>query len=823
MAAISYDKYKISLNLDSAKNQGLRTGDIVRRQFFTGSKVVYSLMCVLDYGVDEVFVDVENADGSKTKAKKTQPWFIGALLDGDAPKSGELLDFARVTSLFDTNRSGALYLTASDEYSPFMDIIDGIGRNCSLCWPEGKEVPGAPDSKSQYCVKGVGVSVAYQPSQAEYNRLCKITRLAVSTGFAGLKQEFYEYLDNTQRLVVSYRIKGPSKTFKASVGYQSRSDSDEIAGNRTDGIVDVEVTGDWQYKVHVISIENSGRHLRDFRLNLSNLSVGEEVVIADFNIIRLSSLVNFGDASKTRIGRLDGVVDPVYGRLSGYGAYLQKLFASKSVCISGTLTAGDENGFAATFYAGKIHKNAFINSLDISFKTAVTKDSTLINPTGIGSVYTSTGAVSMRAQTSQWCSDKIGKRYCFSCWVYTKTECQIAFKQNETIVGTASLLSSETHQWRRIHCVFDLSEPSNNDDVWLSLCPSFTLNPDDQGAEERFYITAPQLESGDSVTQYQATDDTLSYTEDYGAWFNRGGIGGTIQNPLLRLNYDGKGGIASRINGSGDRPSFALNQDGSGHIAKGNILWKESGDVEFGENVKLSWTNFSPETQDRVTTKSIKIIGPDSFSLLGDKATENQCYSPESIELTIYETNIDNPEYRKWYYQDGDGGYQLLCEGVSAIITPDGPYWENDERPLAIKCVVKHNQIEYADTITIKKQFVGGYTVEVTSVQGVSFKNGVCETTLIANVYYQGKLVAPEYVKQNFVFTWKKYHLPDLDHEAQGWWTEKKDGNGNVVQQEIDRTQSQITVNYDISGRDLYICELSTLYGFIYNWPIIFA
>ena len=52
-------------------------------------------------------------------------------------------------------------------------------------------------------------------------------------------------------------------------------------------------------------------------------------------------------------------------------------------------------------------------------------------------------------------------------------------------------------------------------------------------------LSAPQLEAGKSVTPYQATDEALSYTDDYGAWFNKGGIGGTIQNPLLRLNEDG--------------------------------------------------------------------------------------------------------------------------------------------------------------------------------------------------------------------------------------------------------------------------------------------
>jgi len=79
------------------------------------------------------------------------------------------------------------------------------------------------------------------------------------------------------------------------------------------------------------------------------------------------------------------------------------------------------------------------------------------------------------------------------------------------------------------------------------------------------YLSAPQLEKGDKATQYQATDSQLNYTDDYGAWFARGGIGGTIQNPLLQLNYDGEGSIGTRTK------SIELKQDGSGHLAQENI------------------------------------------------------------------------------------------------------------------------------------------------------------------------------------------------------------------------------------------------------------
>ena len=52
MAIHNYKKYQILLHADSKKTQGLKTGDIVRRQYFDGSNIVYSLMCVLDYGTE---------------------------------------------------------------------------------------------------------------------------------------------------------------------------------------------------------------------------------------------------------------------------------------------------------------------------------------------------------------------------------------------------------------------------------------------------------------------------------------------------------------------------------------------------------------------------------------------------------------------------------------------------------------------------------------------------------------------------------------------------------------------------------------------------
>ena len=111
MSVFRYPTYKIRIAPDSQKTQGLQAGDIIRRQYAERERTVYSLMCVTETGTELV-------------GDKDAPYFIGALLDGDEPQGGELLDFVRITNLFDTARSGALYLTASDSDSPYMDVID---------------------------------------------------------------------------------------------------------------------------------------------------------------------------------------------------------------------------------------------------------------------------------------------------------------------------------------------------------------------------------------------------------------------------------------------------------------------------------------------------------------------------------------------------------------------------------------------------------------------------------------------------------------------------------------------------------------------------
>ena len=152
---------------------------------------------------------------------------------------------------------------------------------------------------------------------------------------------------------------------------------------------------------------------------------------------------------------------------------------------------------------------------------------------------------------------------------------------------------------------------------------------------------------------------------------------------------------------------------------------------------------------------------------------------------------------------------------------PYADYWNNSQT-LTVRCSVTINDVEYADIFTIKRQYIVGYSLEIISSQGTSMKNGTCQTILTANVYYQGKLVDPEYVAENYTFLWTKYHLPDTENPVLGWADEMVDVDGNVIRPAIDTSQQSITLNCAITGQDFYVCELLNGNMFPYEFPLIF-
>lgn len=553
MAAYKYNRYKILISPDSKKMQGLQVGDVVRRNYFDKPNLIYSLMVVLETGIDII--------GGKDSA-----YFIGALLEGDEPKSGELLDFVRVTSLVNTQRTGALYLTASDSESPFMDVIDGMGMDSSLCFPimQGGNSEIA-DKRKYACFGEKYLYTDYYPSENDIKRIYSMVWNGIKEGTVsfGLKQSLGLPLKNPMRVVVSFRVKASSNlsNVRVQLGYTD--------GKEIDGFDVINIGTAWEYKLFVVSIDYPSQYQRSFSIDLTNHLVEDKAScrIADLNIILQSDISTFANATKVRVGKLTGVVDPVFGVLEGYGAYFQNMYATKNVNIAGTLTAGDENGFSSTFYVGKIHKNVILNSIACEFEgnnVSITDD---VTPVGIGRVCKLGKDSALKAQTVEWRKSHLNQMFCFSIWVKASEESTIYIYQDWYMICSFKI---EAHKdWKRYHAPFLIQDAEGYPFLYMRIGSSTT----------QIMVSAPQLEAGNLPSQNQPTDGTLSVVEDYGAWFSKGGIGGTIQNPLLKLNENGS--ISSRDN------SFVINPDGTGHFASGRFKWTK--DTIILQDVTIRW------------------------------------------------------------------------------------------------------------------------------------------------------------------------------------------------------------------------------------------
>ena len=224
MSLFNYDKYKILIDPESKKVQGLQTGDVVRRQYYDGQNLIYSLMIVLQTGVDTLI----GKDGKELRS----PYFVGALIDGDEPQSGELLDFARMTNLFNVDRTGALYMTASDSNAPYLDIIDAIAIENSLCYPYMDGGVANEADSQKYAAAGMEfLTTQYIKSVQDVYRIFRIKRNAVINSghqIIGFKQTLEKKVSNPQRIVISYKIRAsrPLSGVELRLGYTNEREID---------------------------------------------------------------------------------------------------------------------------------------------------------------------------------------------------------------------------------------------------------------------------------------------------------------------------------------------------------------------------------------------------------------------------------------------------------------------------------------------------------------------------------------------------------------------------------------------------------------------
>lgn len=780
MALFEYDKYKISVGSDSKKTQGLKVGDIVRRQYFDGSNQIYTLMCVLEVG--------KELNGSKDSS-----YFIGALLEGSPPQTQELLDFVRVTNMHDCDRSGALYLTASDSEAPFMDVIDEVAKNASLSYPEKVEFGTNVDSASSYSLSGSGFSYEFTENTNGVGRVLKIVRDATTFKVFRLRQKSTVYLKSGELIAVSFKARS-TQDLQLSVSFGDSADAVAY------GSTDIQLSADWKYYFLCFTINDTSRRERELKIESVSSQPWTIVEFGDFNIVPVSAISHFATSSMIRIGKLNGVSDSVFGELNGYGLYAQQIYASKAVNVSGTITAGDENGFGSTFYAGRIHRNAFINSLSPMSEGEISMADDVTPPTGVGLVVRVVGETKFIAQSLQWANEHLDEVMTMSLWVRSDVSQSIDVMVGNVSAGAIVVLEEEVGRWKRVSFTVRCSVDNDANNYIISLSP-----------ESDVLISSIQLERGRYATQYQPTDDVLDFSNEYGMWANRGGFGGTIQNPLLKLNIDGVGGLGTA---SG---SFLLRHNGSGRLANGNIQWDKDGNVSFGDNVKLSWGNLSDSAKVAMGSRVLNIIGLDTFVCSESLSGAVVSSYPSIIQLKAELSGSTNEtiEY-SWFYRDGNEFVKNhIWASQSILVSPDGDYWRGSDI-LLIKCVAKIGVLEYLSTITIKKTHASGYSVEIISSHGESFKNGQVQTTLTARLMYNGsEIVSPEELSQ-FNFYWRKFETQDMSQEDTSWW------QSHIS---IDRTARSILISEITGDIDLFVCEVSlneasAAKGFPYAIPI---
>ena len=370
-------------------------------------------------------------------------------------------------------------------------------------------------------------------------------------------------------------------------------------------------------------------------------------------------------------------------------------------------------------------------------------------------------------QSADWRKARIGRYYCFSLWIKSEEAGTVRLYQDEHLVGEIAV--SVTGEWRRYRAAFPVRD---------SEAPAMTLGIT---TSVPLLLTAPQLEAGRTATPYQATDGVLSYTEDYGAWFSKGGIGGTIQHPLLRLNEDGS--ISSRDD------SFVINPDGTGHFASGRFKWnKES--IEL-RDVTIRWENLDEEVKQELKPRSVSLTGGTAFHYAGVWTEEAE---PAGIDIIATEYNFE-PQGRLWEYLAADGQWKEAGNRSALFrLQPAFHGWEGRELLTLRYTATASDGTEYAATHTVLKLYDGeaSYTVYIESKNGTVFRNGLVSTVLAARVYHGGEEITSRIPDGNF-----------------RWRRSSGDSAGDAVWNSAPRYGRELEISgEDVWRRAVFDCEV---------------
>jgi hypothetical protein len=173
-----------------------------------------------------------------------------------------------------------------------------------------------------------------------------------------------------------------------------------------------------------------------------------------------------------------------------------------------------------------------------------------------------------------------------------------------------------------------------------------------------------------------------------------------VNTPFETFDENGLSQGTTTSDGSTEGPAWQLRNLGDGYLAKGNIRWDAGGNVEFGPNVKLGWSNIDgPAEQYKLTANIPYLRRKDSgkldynnekndplLSVINDKGTGDKMFT-----ITVKEYNSTTGEYDKSItdtirlyrlltYTDGTThkpGYAEAPNGVYSGPDSQQPAWMN--------------------------------------------------------------------------------------------------------------------------------------------------
>ncbi len=340
----------------------------------------------------------------------------------------------------------------------------------------------------------------------------------------------------------------------------------------------------------------------------------------------VASFSDWGSSAKlkARLGKLSGITDNTYGQLSGYGLYSQNAYMTGNVNISGTLTAGDANGFGNTFYAGKIKKNLvqYSNSFTNWSYTVNTLTSGQTGPGGSSDAWLvsrpDAGDDYVTIIPSNYTSLS-GKTVTFSIYAKANTANQIQlfiFDNDGTgYLSTNQIFTLQT-TWQRYY----ITRMIRTGTLTAVHVRFYVINSTYPSA---IYVADAQLELGSIPTPYQPTDGTLSSSTGYGMWSIAGGFGGTMQNPVVSLNdaglYVKAAGHTANVLGNGTYIGNWTSTTGFyGTILNENGLsgYQNNSKVFYLDNTGAKIANFNIST-DNISTGAFNTLNTLYFGSTG--------------------------------------------------------------------------------------------------------------------------------------------------------------------------------------------------------------